>query len=1190
MLCAFTIVVLPGTGCTASTSTVVLDPLLSYPVIPDVISSGFYTRVYTLDRSLILTAFPYPCSNELLFNFNFKIGTCVPSTIYPIVDMTAKRYCDNSTDPPIHSTPILTREIDVIPDPGHSYCTPTVISYTKTSASCLGHSDGSIIASVTGTGPFTFSWVWNTLPTPTPLGSPSSSLPPLTDLTAGSYTLKVVDAYHCVTTQDIIVDASTNPIHLPTLNSYPYTTCDQSPTISNISLTTYSTTSGYSYSWTATNTSPSSGTIGVVTGTFLIGLSFVDPTLPSTIVVRATDPGGCYDELVIVIPACCVWGNGPLPFDLISNQDLSAYPTTHPGAFTTIQNFRVNGLVTVNSSLILDHCTFYMEPNSEIILTGTSTLTLNSCTFVACKDAMWKGFRLNANTHLVGQRSSGSTDDTRIYDALAGITSWGGSDYDLINVQMNRNWIDIDVKYYPSFNHPSSMTNCHLYCHTDGIPAGSIPPPLDGTLFTPHINELTFKGVNVEDNKLLTIGTPTILGNLFEDMKFGVFSLRSGINVYNNTFNNIQQHIITPTPLVAEFGDAIHFEAATTPALTPAYPEQFDISINHFTNVQHACILVTNKGIRGTINANTMQGKYGILGDDIGLRSTTTCSYPLTIWNNAIQFSEGGIQLDRAYRMDLDISHSNTITGTTTIGGTNAYPCIRVAALSLSSADAPRISIKDNSVFNGRLGIGLINVAPPSVMAGCPPPVPNTISGNRVESLDGQPNYVGIGLTTTSNAEITCNTIQGTSGDEVPPASLLQKTGIQLNSNATMNKITCNQLNFLCRGLQFIGPCNMPDRLAANKFRSLGTHIVGSIPASAIGNQTNTLGFFEANEFDDIRPRSSINNAGVPPFVYYRKTSAIFNPELRGSFSGVSFVTVLASVTNFPCTGCTPPTAMRASGGSSSSSMSEAEELAWSLTETSFNATFTSDELGMQKISEEGLFDVLKTDSTLLINDSLAFIFNGLKETNTGQADEIKDLINQQENDEAASKLAVLDYSSDAEEATKQVLEVVNTLDQREDKLLTEDEMNTLQTIAAYCPYRYGQAVYSARVLINTQYGHESEYWDDELLCIYGITYRRAHLEELRDSSKVADYIRFYPNPATNTLIYELGDQLDCKINNAFLILLRDMQGNLVASKSIASNKKKGTIDLTKLSNGQYIVSVYCGKEVLYLQKIVKEN
>jgi len=155
---------------------------------------------------------------------------------------------------------------------------------------------------------------------------------------------------------------------------------------------------------------------------------------------------------------------------------------------------------------------------------------------------------------------------------------------------------------------------------------------------------------------------------------------------------------------------------------------------------------------------------------------------------------------------------------------------------------------------------------------------------------------------------------------------------------------------------------------------------------------------------------------------------------------------------------------------------------------------------------------------------------------------------------------------------------------------LTEDEMNTLQIIAAYCPYRYGQAVYSARVLINTQYGHESEYWDDELLCIYGITYRRAHLEELRDSSKVADYIRFYPNPASNTLTYELGDQLDCKINNAFLILIRDMQGNLVASKSIDTNKKKGTIDLTKLSNGQYIVSVYCGKEVLYLQKIVKEN
>ena len=1197
----FSATVLPGTGCTASTSSVALVPLLSYPVIPDVISSGFYTRVYTLDRSLTLTAFPYPCSNELLFNFNFKIGTCAPSTIYPIVDMTAKRYCDNSTDPPIHSTPILTREIDVIPDPGHSYCTPTVISYTKTSASCLGHFDGSITASVTGTGPFTYSWVWNTLPTPTPIGSPSASLPPLTGLTAGSYTLTVIDAYGCVTTKDITIDVSTNPIHLPTLNSYPYTTCDQSPTISNISLTTYSTTSGYSYSWTATNASPSSGSIGVVTGTFLIGLSFVDPTLPSTIVVRATDPGGCYDELVIVIPACCVWGNGPLPFDLISNQDLSAYPTTHPGAFTTIQNFRVNGLVTVNSSLILDHCNFYMEPNSEIVLTGTSTLTLNSCTFVACRDEMWKGFRLSSNTQLVGQRSTGSTDDTRIYDALAGITCYTGANYNLTNVQMNRNYIDIDVLASPLVAHTSNMTDCHLFSAAE-IPVycGAVVPPLDGTLFTPHLTEKTKIGVNVLNNNLLKIGLPGVMAspntNYFEDMDYGVYALNSRLEVINNRFSKLSQLESTPGSGFYYAGDGIYF-SANDATIGTSYLKNLHAQFNVYTKIPHACIYLYGSQVEGTIHDENMTAPFGVLSANLGITYgsiSDACKYkPLHIFNNSIVYFNSGVQLENTKMIITDI-YSNTLAGPL------FDPLLPVTSYGIyisgvtAANDNPRFTIDNNSVNAGRKGIWVQTILAPTFVAPtCSPAYTFTrqIFRNYIYTVDPDvTDYAGITLSNATGINTSYNVIRGLSAFSLVGAP--DNKGIFL-AGAKSNPISCNMMNKLNKGLSLTGDCSMSQKLAGNIFDTLCYHIFGA-SGSTLGSQTSIgspPGLFPANRMLTLAtatPVGAINNSGSAFNFAAKTTPTYYYPPFKGGVtSGVTIGIVTTSP--FTCTGTWPdPPAsfvyMRmAAGGGESGIESTGKEFALSLKE-SIDAVVEEDEQGTKKIDEELLYAMLKTDTVLLENDTLNEFYESVKDEHTGQLNDIRESINAKEFEAADELLTILSSTNEAEEANKIVYGILNQVEQRENYVLTNEEIETLLDIAEHCPAKYGQAVFSARVLIRTQYGYENYYWDDQELCSTGVGYRRASLIDTAAISSDKGFI-IYPNPASTELNFKVSGLNDCANNTK--IEIRDILGNMVLSKEYDGFVSQGKINITILANGAYIIKYSCGNNEISRQSFV---
>lgn len=1207
----FSATVLPGTGCTASTSSVALVPLLSYPVIPDVISSGFYTRVYTLDRSLILTAFPYPCSNELLFNFNFKIGTCVPSTIYPIVDMTAKRYCDNSTDPPIHSTPILTREIDVIPDPGHSYCADMTITRIITPATCLGMSDGQIDVTVAPVGG-TYSYRWSSTPPPlyTPLPFPNSedrTIAGGTAVTVGTYYLTVTDGYGCEKTDYFTVPAGSVIVPSPTLVNST-STCEPGAITIDIG-----TTGGFTYTWTCSSASPSSGSFSLVSGSiYTTGLiHFTDPNNPGTVIIRTTTSSGCYSEMTVIVPGCCAIGNGPVPpftpFDMIlNNTDLSSY------AFTSALSYRINGVVYVSSALVLTGKTFYMEPNSEIRVDGGATLTLNSCIFVACSDNMWRGFNLQPGSHLIGQRASGSTTDTRIYDAITGITSWGGADYDLTNVDMNRNYIDVDVKPYTTAAHPSTMNDCNFFCQYESWGYyGLVTPPSDGSLFSPHTGEKTKIGVNVKDCNTLTIGSLVSM-NYLSDMNYGIYAENSKLEILHNHFKDMRN--LTGTT----GGDAIYF----TGNVLSTYPKNIHVNQNVFTSlIPHACVYLLGSEVEGAVENNSMDAHFGVLSNALGGPSS---SYRiLNIHGNIIKYSEGGIKLDACNKIKVMIG-ATTLSGTTAnhIYGPPAPPPsgtaptgITLSAYTLNTANALLFSIRGNDIQEGQGGISIQSSTSGAITYPDPIVFINDIISNGIFSTDAsRTSYRGIGIQNGHSIRVTCNNIQGRlSYITTLPTPANANKAIVL-SNSQSNLLTSNTMNYMNMGIAYTGDCSMPNKLALNLFQNMNYHIYTGTGTNKIGDQLKisigTSDYFQGNQMTIIMTRPggyALYNPATPlpacKYTYARRTG-LFDPSVSGLIYTIPTSVALTTTTPtstypepFTCAAPTAgtyiPSSMPAGGeggGGGEMMMMDggaSEEFALDLKETT-DETVDEDAMGLKKISEELLYDMIRSDSVLLINDTLRAFYDEKSEEHTGKLNEIKDLIDDQEYTEADAKLSVLPLSNEAEEINKTVFGIYNQMKQRGNYLLTGEEMETLMEIAGYCPIRYGQAVYSARVLINTQYGYETMFWDDDQLCVSGIDYRKANPNTMVSIAIPAERdFMIYPNPASTELNFVVKNSKGCIEGANSKIEILDILGNSVIKKEYNGFMLSGKINISILANGAYVFKYSCGINEFYRESFV---
>ena len=152
---------------------------------------------------------------------------------------------------------------------------------------------------------------------------------------------------------------------------------------------------------------------------------------------------------------------------------------------------------------------------------------------------------------------------------------------------------------------------------------------------------------------------------------------------------------------------------------------------------------------------------------------------------------------------------------------------------------------------------------------------------------------------------------------------------------------------------------------------------------------------------------------------------------------------------------------------------------------------------------------------------------------------------------------------------------------------LTDDEIEVLLNIAEYCPIRYGPAVYIARVLINTQYGYEALFWNDEELCISGIDYRKSNPNvPSKEISTTNDFVIF-PNPTASELNFKIQNAVACKNGEDTKIEILDILGNIVLKKEYKGSVPTGKIDISILPNGVFLLKYSCSTSEIYRKSFV---
>ncbi|MEI6851510.1 MAG: T9SS type A sorting domain-containing protein [Bacteroidota bacterium] len=303
------------------------------------------------------------------------------------------------------------------------------------------------------------------------------------------------------------------------------------------------TTMGYNYQWLITSTNPLSyptpGTFngGISTGS-CVNITWNDaniPPLPGYAILRltVTDNHKCSSFEEFHIFQCCEgpWGEDP-PMDLITLNNTDAVSGLNSNNYTGTTflingNFFVNKNLTIHSSEIKfgPEAQIIIEPEYDLVIDNTSLLD-QGCGF------MWKGIIVdNASSSLF-------VDGSTIKDAYTSIQAKNKAFLDITNNIFSNNNVGIQMKDYinPSNNTVKIIGN-RFNSH---ILIGNISfyPPYNLPYKKP------FAGIEVLHCNNITIGKENIGSvvntNRFQTLYNGIRSKNSEINVYNNTFTDIQ--------------------------------------------------------------------------------------------------------------------------------------------------------------------------------------------------------------------------------------------------------------------------------------------------------------------------------------------------------------------------------------------------------------------------------------------------------------------------------------------------------------------------------------------------------------------------------------------------------------------------------------------------------------------------
>jgi len=248
-------------------------------------------------------------------------------------------------------------------------------------------------------------------------------------------------------------------------------------------------------------------------------------------------------------------------------------------------------------------------------------------------------------------------------------------------------------------------------------------------------------------------------------------------------------------------------------------------------------------------------------------------------------------------------------------------------------------------------------------------------------------------------------------------------------------------------------------------------------------------------------------------------------------------------------------------------------------------------------LKKEGLYKLIKDDPSIAAaTPELQNFRDSVEPTNMGKIDEIKrdfsyplDSIRQQLN---KVKIENLQPQAVWDALFKEVLKLAYSQKSIDENSFDDYERTRLREIANYCPYTFGNAVYSARALLEVIDGPEVHYQNDcEILDTPEHTSARLAQPKMEDiipnrgSIQNIQYkIKLLPNPNNGSFSIHFSDY---NIESKLTLEIIDFTGKIIDVKSISDKlfKYEG-----KLSSGIYLCKVYDDVKEVFKTKFVVIN
>lgn len=932
---------------------------------------------------------------------------------------------------------------------------------------------------------------------------------------------------------------------------------------------------------------------GVQNGTFIAGggTSWVvfwdnDPNTVSSFVITSTSPEGCKSTHLFELQYCCVEQQSLV----INGGDISTWLTANGFTTGTVNLGNtvlvVNGQVNIDVNTTFTNCqNVLLGTNAQLDLQDNVTLTIEDSDFRACGSDLWSGIVSDGpDKNLVAINSTFS-------DAKCAIRLIKNTVYEIVGCRFYDNWVGIG---YLNMTQQSSVVNKCLFQNVNLMKrAVGLQDLLSTIPYQGHFSALNKgTGIYISDCESIVIGEASSIQvrNEFNDLNYGIYVDRSGLEAYNNAFLNINTFFVSGT---GNLSFAVYFGTGILIRSTANQPKVMQIGNDGEnegnTFVKCSMGITATESIAGKIIGNTFEdirfaGIWWTLArrsiDNIIARNNMSSQNGFGVYlnnNPASQFriEENQISCDQFSPTTFASNYGIYVDGTLAENANNhsRYLIYRNevnnATHGIVGRSCTRLQIQENRVSNYPATFipssqSIYELAGIQVSA-C---INTHIADNLVIGNDDNNSRVkGIDVQECSGPFLQCDSV-------ITCGWAYAFRGANTNSRIVGCKVDDSDYGFVYYNGGFTGPIGhpvfpvgspwypqgAPGNVSGNKFWNIGqahtlsTSINGGIPSNGTLSPWYLPGL---NPNNSENPNPAMVNmpltlAGSFPISIFQ-----VNPFNHPAF------TVCQEI-DYPL-------------------YRSEQEKQW-LRKVAVDFEFMQQQdPNTRYLMEEQAYASLKGTPELMENDSVLQAYYQAKEaSNSGAFQTIADSIQSRGllTEEEQQQLNVLRASILPERLQEQNLKTATEIYLRTFAVgsdsLSETDVQTLHSIASTCYFQGGQAVLVARSMLNSRLNVLPVHYADSCQNAYGMQ-RLAQQKAEKEAEKA---IKVYPNPL------EKGQPL--VITNAAGSYLRivSVSGKVVLEKTLIQAQEQLTL-AERLGSGLYFVQIYEPSGKTQVEKVV---